>query len=274
MFPFSSDRWWCIYSTFSVPQRRCFLPTTILLTHVYAGEWSITPFMFCHNQSTCFFFFLKQQLYAHVYTNFTHLASARHKFETMWSDLRLEKYRAINGFMCQSCGRDALVQPVVNCWPVQGVFKLQHPPRPLTGNRWHLNDGLPCPEITWMFPIFDYGNRCWFSDWLLFEPLRLSGCWWKTSLVGLRWTSGWTFLDCCIWNIPPQKLSFSLRPPTVAANQPSSFDARLHSGSPSSPNSCNPPSFLLCFPTFSSHLSRLSHNSSSASSVRVWGGLT
>lgn len=62
-----------------------------------------------------------------------------------------------------------------------------------------------------------------------------------------------------------QKLSFhSDCRPLLATHQPSSFDVRLHSAPPPSPQSLNPPSFLLCFPTFSSHLPRLSQNSSSA----------
>lgn len=62
-----------------------------------------------------------------------------------------------------------------------------------------------------------------------------------------------------------QELSFHSRcRPLLATHQPSSFDVRLHSAPPSSPPSLNPPSFLLCFPTFPSHLPRLSLNSSSA----------
>lgn len=83
-------------------------------------------------------------------------------------------------------------------------------------------------------------------------------------MAGLSWTAahGTSFL---------QELSFhSDCRPFLATYQPSSFDVHLHSGSPPpSPPSLNPPSFLLRFPTFSSHLPRLSQNSSSAHPVGV-----
>lgn len=64
--------------------------------------------------------------------------------------------------------------------------------------------------------------------------------------------------------------------PFTQTADPSSLHTNLHplmsictAAPPPSPPSLNPPSFLLRFPTFSSHLPRLSQNSSSAPPVGV-----
>lgn len=169
----------------------------------------------------------------------------------MWSDLRLEKYRANDGFMCLSCWRDTLLQPVVHCWPVQGVLlplKLQHPP---WSWRWQLNDGLTWPEVTNHLSFRSLTFTGFLTDCCLNLSILLTAdenMDWGGPAAGLCWTAayGTSLL---------QGLSFSLKPPAVATYQLSSFDVRLHSGShPPSSNSSNPPSFLLCFPTLSSHL--------------------
>lgn len=110
----------------------------------------------------------------------------------------------------------------------------------------------------------------WYSlvnIWL--TAVRTAAFYWLLMSTSTSWTAAdqrLAFLGLLHMKHPfLQELSFHSRcRPLLATHQPSSFDVRLHSAPPLSPPSLNPPSFLLCFPTFPSHLPRLSLNSSSA----------
>lgn len=122
---------------------------------------------------------------------------------------------------------------------------------------------------------FNLRFGCFRSSTVTFTAGFLTDCspfYWLLVKTSTSWTEvdQWlAFLALLHGTSFLQELSFhSDCRPSLATHQPSSFDVRLHSGSPTPP-SLNPPSFLLCFPTFSSHLPRLSQNSSSAPPVGV-----